>query len=202
MALYRSIVSIPLDSALPRDAVNLTPWFNDHGLTTDPQNLASSLADVFSGVGSWLGAAYEITVKMYEHTPGDPTTGPPKASVTKNKGSIATCNGPREIALCLSYYAGQNIPGRRGRLYLPITCLSGGTAQWTTLRPDAAMRSKVSAIGGKLAAIGGADVDWVVHSKRDDASFNVSNTWVDDEWDTQRRRGLGPTARTLAAPGA
>src|SRR5256885_6677168 len=122
MPLYKAIVTIPLDSGLPADSAQMTPWFNDHGVGTDPANLAGQICDVFMKPSTgWISAAGEITTAMYLHTPGVPTMGPPKAVVTHNKGLVKSSAGPREIALTLSFYGGQNVPRKRGRLYLPIT---------------------------------------------------------------------------------
>jgi hypothetical protein len=48
----------------------------------------------------------------------------------------------------------------------------------------------------KAAAIASASWDWVVYSPTDDAYHEVANGWVDNAWDTQRRRGYKPTSRT------
>jgi len=38
--------------------------------------------------------------------------------------------------------------------------------------------------------------DWVVYSPTNGNTVNVDNGWVDNAFDTQRRRGLAVTART------
>jgi len=131
MPLYKAIVTIPLDSGLPADSAQMTPWFNDHGVGTDPANLAGQICDVFMKPSTgWISAAGEITTAMY-----------PSATVMAAALQLATA----------------------------------------------------------LSGVGGVDVDWVVHSHANDASYTVTNAWVDDEWDTQRRRGMRPTTRQLAA---
>jgi hypothetical protein len=50
-----------------------------------------------------------------------------------------------------------------------------------------------------LSALGGIDVDWVVHSPTHDTNTKVKEAWVDDEWDTQRRRGQRATKRITRA---
>jgi hypothetical protein len=42
-------------------------------------------------------------------------------------------------------------------------------------------------------------VKWVVYSPKLDAFAEVDNLWVDNAFDTQRRRGERPTARTVVA---
>jgi len=47
----------------------------------------------------------------------------------------------------------------------------------------------------KGASDAAADWTWVVYSTVDNAMYPVDNGWVDNSWDTQRRRGVKPTAR-------
>lgn len=196
MPLYKCIVAIPADTSLPKDRILLSPWFNDHGLTTDPASIAGQVVDVFAGPTAWLKQSIEATCTVYQHTPGTPTFGPPVASVTRYPGTVRASNCPRDVALCLSFYAGTNVKRRRGRLYLPISIRTGAGTDIAFARPSASLRTEAAALGTALSAVGGADVDWVVHSTVDDASYKVTNVWVDDEWDTQRRRGLTATTRS------
>jgi hypothetical protein len=46
-----------------------------------------------------------------------------------------------------------------------------------------------------LTALGGLDVDWVVYSRVDNRSSPVTDWFVDNSWDTQRRRGPRATSR-------
>lgn len=200
MPLYRTQVSWAADMAggtlPPKDFITVTPWFNDHGPGTNPMTIAGDLCDVFAKSSTgWAPYNMQITTSVYLHVPGQLKDGPPVAKITKNAGVGATSACPREVAICLSFYAGQNQPGRRGRLFLPV-CLSAATVT-LGVRPDTTLRTKVVNIATALAAIGGVDVDWVVHSKKADASYAVTNAWCDDEWDTVRSRGLKPSARTL-----
>lgn len=199
MPLYKMLVAMYADGGLERDAAVCTPWFNDHGATSDPANLCSQLADVFvkTSTGWWKEANTQVRVTAYEHTPGDPTTGPPKASVLRNSGAFLPATCTRDQALCLSFYAGENTGRKRGRLYLPV--YGRPAAETAGVRPGATIIAAAKALGVALGGIGGLDVDWVVHSKADDASYTVTNIWVDDEWDTQRRRGLKATTRSTQA---
>jgi hypothetical protein len=196
MPLYMAHVRQAADSVLARDFIVNTLWFNDHGLTTDPANLANSIRDVFKTFWQPIGAR-EVEVRLYEHSAGDPTMGDPKATAIVNKGSAPGSGMPREIAICLSFYAGTNSKRNRGRIYVaPYGASPIG------LRPDPSLMSRVLGLATSFAAIGGADVDWVVHSRVDDVSRNVSDAWVDDEWDIQRSRGLRPTTRQTVHTGS
>ena len=65
-----------------------------------------------------------------------------------------------------------------------------------TTRPSQTTRDKVAELAPILAALGGVDVDWSVWSKVDGQARAVTNWWIDDEWDTQRLRGLRGATRT------
>lgn len=199
MPLYRAQVAIQADTALAADAMVVTPWFMDNGATTDPTNLATGLVDIFVGQAtSWSINPTECTCRIYEQTSAT-QTGPPVATVTKYKGTtLASSVFPRETAVCLSFYADRNEKSRRGRLYLPMSITSLGYAA----RPGGATMTRALSIGTKLAALGGLDVDWVVYSRTKAAHYKVTDCWVDDEWDTQRRRGLRPTTRQKLATGS
>lgn len=192
MPIWRLQTSFQLDTAFPRDAVVITPHFNDHGLTTDPQNLCQQLADT---IGLWMNPANmcQITVKAYDAQGTPPVV--PQGSVIKNVGLTPVTLFPREIALCLSFYADTNVPRRRGRLYIPLALWMVSPAK-PGLRPASTDRDKVGDLVQRFAGVGGADVDFCVFSRRDNAAHKVTNWFVDDEWDTVRSRGLRPTTRT------
>jgi hypothetical protein len=46
-----------------------------------------------------------------------------------------------------------------------------------------------------LEDIGGVNVDWCVWSRLERKARSVTDWWVDNEWDVQRRRGLKATQR-------
>jgi hypothetical protein len=198
VALYKMMVRWPADTGKPADDIIVTPWLNDHGVGTNPDSLCSQVLDCFMGSARWILVNVEAHCYAYEHTPGELETGPPKGSSHRNVGALASSNCPREQALCLSFYAVSNEPRRRGRLYLPC-CLHTPATENQGIRPGAAIRGTALNIATRLSSVGGVDVDWVVHSVKDDASYTVTNGWVDDEWDTQRRRGMKSTTRDLVA---
>jgi hypothetical protein len=192
MAILRAQCSFGADTAFPRDRLTITPHFKVTELPAaghDNQGLANDLCTALS---TWLGNNREVTVKMYDAQHAKPN--PPLAIKVKQPGLCPTSNNNREVALCLSFYADTNVPRRRGRLYIPAIFIAGSTMP---VRPTAAHRDSVSEFVGIFASLGGLDVDWVVWSRADHAAHTVTNWWCDDEWDTQRRRGLRPTTRTV-----
>ncbi len=101
---------------------------------------------------------------------------------------------PREVALCLSYFGARNLPGMRGRIFLPVA-YSGSIA---LARPDQSLMADALDLGRAFAAAGGTGTQWSVYSRTQGLAFSITDSWVDDEWDTQRSRGLNPTARMEA----
>lgn len=194
MTLYRAQVSAAADSTLPRDRVVNTLYFDDHGVTTDPDGLATDLAEVFN-TGWYTRAPHEIDVRFYDLADAEPR--PIKGRHIANAGAAPASQLPREVALCLSYYGGRNLPRQRGRIYLFVPGHTSGLA----VRPGATIRADALALASAFAGLGGLDVDWVVHSTLGDPSRNVDHAWVDDEWDTVRKRGLRATTRDAATVG-
>jgi len=194
----RAQVSWQAGSGLPRDRIQITPCFMHHDvlLNNDPgwQDLADDLVDA---VETWaaVGTGQEVMVRLYKiqaPVPGEPHR--PEAIAIRNAGAIGEATQVREVALCLSFWGGTNGPRQRGRLYLPAYLVQG-TAQ-LQVRPTSANRTKAGGMATVLANLGGLNVDWVVWSKVNGSATTVSNWFVDDEWDTQRSRGLRPSART------
>lgn len=196
MPHYRAQITTPTDAGLPRDVMTIDPCFHDAGVTSDPAGLADELA---ASVAAWITTAPTVTVKLYDIEGTKPVY--PAAQKTVNPGNNLPTTGPREIALCLSFYAGQNRKRYRGRVYIPFSWVAR-TSGLTVIgsRPSAAQITKVLSFRTVLQDLGGPDVDWEVWSGVDRTGRSVSDCWVDDEWDIQRRRGSRPTTRQIASP--
>lgn len=130
-------------------------------------------------------------------------------------GIITDKAAPSEVALCLSYAAavasGQNAARRRGRMYIgPFNIQALGSSADASLggssdgRPISSLRQAIQERAERLVIdLNSADVLWVTYSPTTDAlggtpdaaSAPVSRFWVDNAWDTQRRRGYAPTHR-------
>jgi hypothetical protein len=184
------------DSALPRDRFVITPHFNV-GQTFEAADADALAEDLATGLATWMTNAAtanrEITVTAYDAQGTKPVL--PIGSAVRNAGVNPASTWPREIACCLSYYSGRNSPRYRGRIYVPIVAALPGNVT-LGVRPSTLARDNVAALVPLLTGLGGTNVDWVVYSRVDDTARPVTNWWVDDEWDVQRRRGLRSTART------
>lgn len=191
MAPIKMATSVWHNSLLPRDAVMINPVLNGTGPTTDAQQLVDEWIVAFKGWAN-LGATAQVTVKAYDVSKPKPNY--PLYERTDNVGFAPAVSSPREIACCLSFYATNNVKRRRGRLYIPYFWI--GAAGGLGDRPSQTIRDKVGSLAQILQDIGGVDIDWSVWSKADGAARAVTNWWVDDEWDVQRRRGLRGSTRT------
>jgi len=188
-------VSVPVVDALPRNRVVITPCFRhstEFGLLSGP-DFDSLADDLANGFWTWAGSPGEVRVKLYNlagQPPHDPV-----ANRVVHEGVIATYDMPRELSICLSFSGGPNRPWNRGRLYLPAKW-SGVTSGSIGLRPTTTQMAKAGALVSTLAGLGGANVDWIVWSRKLAAATRVERWFVDDEWDIQRRRGMKPTTRS------
>lgn len=195
----RAQVACAVGTTLPRDTMQVTPCFRHQAIlpteSPDWQNLADDLLEIFTG---WaVGAATrQWVVKLYQI--GLPKPNRPKAIAMANVGLSAEAGSFREMAVCLSFTAGNNLPQNRGRLYLPRIWLNSGAPG---VRPLPAELDRVELLPPLLAGLGGVDVDWGVWSPTQAAFSRAERWWVDDEYDVQRKRGLRPTTRREGTTG-
>jgi hypothetical protein len=99
--------------------------------------------------------------------------------------------------MCVSfhgeYVSGEPQARRRGRVYVPWMQASSNVDG----RPESTFVTLLAASFAEFhaAAIASANVNWVVWSPTDSAAYPVEAGWIDDAWDTQRRRGVSATYR-------
>jgi hypothetical protein len=199
MPVLRLQVSMGADTAFPRDRFVITPHFNVGfdlladvpGGAPDVNALCNDLAHGLSD-RLYPNGQREIEVKGYNAQ--GPAPHRPLGRAIVAEGQFPESPMLREAALCLSFYAGINTPRRRGRLYFPLATIGGGAS--IPIRPPAGLRDGMATYANLFQNLGGTNVDWCVYSRRENAAHSVTNWWVDDEWDIQRRRGLRPTTRS------
>lgn len=184
MTTYHAQIGFPCDSALPRDVMTINPHYDGDS----PQGLADVLVANLKANAN-IGATAPMTVKIYDAKKPPPSY--PLATAVNGTGFLTT-GWPREVALCLSYYASFNRPGFRGRLYLPQFMWGGALGQ----RPTTTQRTNAGLIANALFKGLPSGTIAVVFSKKAQTTAPINNWWVDDEWDTVRSRGQRPTART------
>lgn len=117
---------------------------------------------------------------------------------------------PAEIAVCLTIeaYATGVLAGtgagskarRRNRMYIgPLSHAAESSSTSTgSSRPNATLREALCREYIALVdAAGLIGIDLGVYSKADDTFAAPTRVWVDDAWDTQRRRGQNASGKTV-----
>lgn len=192
--LIRAQLSWQVGSMLPRDRFTNTVYFNHTlGLIEGAPEWQTLADDLKTAVNGWSLSPtnHELTVKLYDM--GDAQPRRPKATSIIYPGACQEDNSPREIALCLSFSTAKNVPKERGRIYLPRVKISNAAPG---VRPTSTERAKAGDLATVFKNLGGTNVDWVINSQSGGGVHSVYKWWVDDEWDTVRKRGLKSTTRT------
>ena len=202
MTHVKAQVQLQIDSALPEDRPVNTFHFNVVTVNDTTLDLIAavlkgaydSFATTFSGVVAQNGHG----LKMYRMTDTPPRV--PVYDDTFNLDTNPSGDGlPPEIAICVSFQ-GDRVSGepqarRRGRIYLG-PCKEDDNAATGT--PGAGLVTAAAAFGQYILDASVLDTGWTwcVYSTVDNELVDITNGWVDNAWDVQRRRGLTPTSRT------
>lgn len=220
---YRAQVVIPHDSGLPEDAVVNTWHYLASDSLSDAGNAEDfdgQLQTFYSGWVNALGStamnwnASEIRHTVFE----DPTPRLPFAlgSFTALSPPTAYSDWPPDVAIVLSMQgtksSGDNMRRRRGRVYLgPLAFAAGDQPQLDTGSADTVANAASSAFFSSGTSVLCVYSPYTHHGiavgqrlTKDDpevpaylaASFvEVDSVWVDNAFDTQRRRGLRASYR-------
>lgn len=176
-------------------------------LPVDWDNHADEILGCFNGTtGATPFFGYSdrrINVKLYDMADALPRA--EKSNRTWTSAGITTESalGIRQGAVVLSYFAGRNLPSLRGHIYLgPF-----GGAELAHLRPQPTLLAQVLGLGQALFDVGGANVSHEVFSvwhnkvkRAEPIHTTVTDYWVDNSWDVQRRRKTKATARSVLHP--
>jgi len=203
--VLRAMVIMPMDSNNPADAaVNTFHFSSDDPISGNLAPITAALKAFYDSVGSALSVSCNpagATVKFYDLEQPEPRPPIDERSLALG-GATGTGSFPPELAICMSFegarQAGMLQARRRGRIYLgPLaTAAASGPNIATGIRTSIALAGE-NLLTASLAAAGWA---WGVYSRVEtvgDGFTPVTNGWVDDAFDVQRRRGLAPLSRTL-----
>lgn len=199
--VFRFDVLIPSDTGLPSDTMVNTWHFEETGAPYgNYDNVRDMLADFYNLMDGYMAGALiqnDLTVKAYDLAQPEP-----RVPVYEGVIEITPAAGvplPSEVALVLSiradYESGTSSARRRNRKYIgPIV----GAQNAGNGRPTTTLVNGLCGAASDMLAAAQASVSWtwVVYSPTDGEAHPVIGGWVDDSWDTQRRRGLDPTSRT------
>lgn len=220
----RCTVTVPADSGLPADAITQTYHFTTE--STPPPALAlaeiaNEIGDCYDAFGSFLSklyswsTAYATFYNLADPKPRVPLGEYPLAMTTLPSEAGTNYSLPAEVALTVSF-EGNQISGepqsrRRGRVYIGPWQIGGSLDHASP--PSAFTTALDNGFTALLAASdASAEWTWCVHSPSLLAGttkpplapqplastfFPVVRGWVDNAWDTQRRRGIQATTRTL-----
>jgi hypothetical protein len=208
MGILRAQTTFDDDSALARDRVVNVMHFEEQGIVPNYNNVLDMVEDFYTAVPS--GGALAITSYYSSLLDGTATTKlynldnpEPRVPVAERDWTFTPATNtplPREVAVCVSFHglptAGLPAARRRGRVYLGLLSTLAIT---TTGRPDTTFLTNCARSLRDLIAASDASVTnkFGVYSPTNNNFVQVTGGWVDNEWDTQRRRGGTPTVRTL-----
>lgn len=205
MPTLYTLVTTNVISDVPADYDTNTVWHNIQDSIWDPstgyQNHANEIRDLFSGQDATHNLFQEYagrTMKVTVYDIADPLPRPERAVAMYTPSAPIHQNdlGPRQVALVLAFYGTRNLPSQRGHIYIgPYT-----GDKTSTVIPDAPTIAAAIDLGHGLFDIGGEDVAHIVRSRKLENNTVVQNYWVQNKWDTQRRRLGAATSRTTLAP--
>lgn len=159
----------------------------DLGLGPD-STLAEDTAALWASEQHNLAGYDRVQVRIYDMAAIEPRPIIEEHTATRPYAAP----GPREVALCLSFFAERNLPRNRGRLFF-----GAWSQNQMTERPATGTRQQVANFAEALSGLGGVNVQWCQHSPTAETFKTVTDYYVDNEWDTMRSRGLRADARTV-----
>lgn len=222
MVQTRAVITIPTQSGVAKDAVKY-----DFAFAAPTASLDTNIVQLFSYVNStWstslsgflspslAHAAAGCLLQLYDitgHLDGSATNHPPYHQGTFTLPGGGGSPLPSELAVVLSYHADftgvpEHAPGERprsryrGRLYIGPMASSALGADSTSHRPYVAqnVRETIAAGAARLSQL---EPSWSVWSRKDSQLRQITQGYVDDAWDVQRRRGEEPVARSFWVAG-
>lgn len=208
-------VIIPYRSGVPSDVITNTWHFES---LSDESITSAKLATLFNhlvtfyntcyvasaikSMASWVNPSL-VVMKGYNLSDAKPRTAVRESVTPLTVGTQASDATPAELSMVLSYHTEyeSGIPkaSQRGRIYLgALSALwidNGSISGSATFKQ--ATRENVTGAADTLAASAlSSNWGWTVWSEKRQEKFAVAGGWVDNAFDTQRRRGQAATTRT------
>lgn len=204
MALYRALITLDAVTNNPDDVSTNTLYF-DVDSVPDLLGVSEAIEDLYQSMQLWWSDRLQVnghTIQFYQLS--DPEPRRPVAQYSLSLGDVRDDTLPTECAMCLSYQAApvSGLPQarRRGRIYVgPLAkpvCDANGF-----ITPVAAQDLQNGASALLDASDSALTWTWSTYSPTDNQGHEVKSGWVDNAFDTQRRRGREATQRyTFANP--
>lgn len=204
--VYRAQVRLKGSTGMPEDVFVNSFAFRSTGASTHSAEHAKIVAalDEFyttaptAGIplDTYLGGQVPRTsfdVVTYDTT--DPVPRQPLVSSVTYASNAPSTSLPAEVALCLSFHGPLNVPSERGRIYFgPLNGTVAGTLTGGDVRPSSAVITALTQCATRMAAR--TDITWGLISQLKGTFTTAMEGWVDNAFDTQRRRGVEATTRT------
>lgn len=212
MPMFKVQVILPMFTNLPDDVITNTYHFETVAPVTksawsaaiSPLLRTFYLAAYASGGLAQYVNATACKTKVYDMSEPEPRI-PVEATWASMSAIVAGSAIPTEVAVVLSMH-GSPVPGiplgrQRGRVFLgglgTSWIVAGSPSSFPTLNPTAVSALDVAA-GNFLSAVNALpDGKWVVWSPTAGQSFDVVGGHIDNSPDTQRRRSVAATSRSL-----
>jgi len=214
--VYRIDAVMPYSTFIPRDVTVNTFHVECASMGTTELNTIHGAIEGFY-VNSYGGASVSSRMNDYVSRATNASTvvtrqvGVPGApldewSFTLDDSAYAPCL-PFEVAVCLSYNS--LVPGvprgrSRGRIYIGPLNYGAGTITTSSSVPPTPATSFMDCLAEAASTLHGAlssyGIDWGVYSRVDEVLYPITGGYIDNEFDTQRRRQVDATARTTWAP--
>lgn len=197
--IVRAQVEIKATSGIAEDSAQNVWHFLCANLTTPFAAIETALINFYRTIeGIYPATIAQNGHRIRQYRLDEPE---PRAPVRDSNFNLTNPTSgtamPPELAVCLSFQgarvSGTSQARRRGRVYLgPLD-----TAMFTGGLLTAAVQTSVAGAATNLltASVGSGDWEWSVYSRMDSVTVPVTNGWVDNAPDVQRRRGLAATNR-------
>lgn len=204
MVAIKAQVTIPYFSAVPTDvAVNVWSFNVADDTTGELSQVGAFLNTFYSAIVSYMSPLLDTenaSVKGYVRTDAEPQV--PRLSGPLVLGPSGTGDPlPEEVAVCLSFrgalVSGQVPARRRGRVFLgplrgPVVQVGASSRAEVAAGFQEDIEDAIVAATAELTTAGNAHTIW---SQTNEENITVTDYWVDNAFDTQRKRGRAPTSR-------
>lgn len=217
MGLYRAQIIIPYDSGLPEDVMTNTLYFATGGAIEEIADAAAAITpliqDFYDKIYETANATANYvnwpatTVRWYDVADPEPRV-PYPVTMAITPGASTLSATPSEVAIVCSFHA-EAVPGgnprrRRGRIYLggwASSAFATNASAPPTVSPDILTDIVVASETLMTDTLALSEASWCVYSPTNSTSgplfVPVAGGWADNTPDTQRRRGVDATSRTV-----
>lgn len=157
-----------------------------------------AITDLTNPIGAYLSPWVQRGAEIRTYDLSAPEPRVPTVTPIVLPAPITGSGLPEEVAVCLSF-SSFNPPfsaRRRGRVYIGPLCSAAMFSAESTHSavPTSTLITDLGLIGAWLSNVVG--LDWAIRSTRPTENFvQVGRGWVDNAFDTQRRRGPDATTR-------